>query len=96
MLFLNRYGYFRELPFVYCIPEFRVNLDRAQFSTPIDLLNNPFIVELTGAGFDKLANSRYYTLRFPRLQKIHHDHTFKDALSLSEMRELARQSVEGP
>jgi DNA ligase-4 len=53
-------------------------------------------VEFVGAGFDKPANSRYYTLRFPRIQKIHQDRTFKDTISLVEMQELARQSAEPP
>jgi DNA ligase 4 len=53
-------------------------------------------VELVGAGFDKLANARYFTLRFPRVLKIHQDRTFKDTVSFDELQELARQSMEVP
>jgi DNA ligase-4 len=53
-------------------------------------------VELVGAGFDKPANARYFTLRFPRVLKIHQDRTFKDTVSFDELQELARQSMEVP
>lgn len=31
----------------------------------------PFVVELLGGGFDKPTNAQYYSLRFPRVLKIH-------------------------
>jgi DNA ligase-4 len=95
-LFLNRHGYYREVPFAHYISEYRVELDLGQILPPTDLFKDPFVVELVGAGFDKTANSRYYTLRFPRIQKVHQDRSFKDTVSLVEMQELARQSVEPP
>ncbi|MCJ1472596.1 hypothetical protein MMC13_001245 [Lambiella insularis] len=45
-----------------------------------------------GAGFDKPADVRYFTLRFPRLQKIHGDRTFRETISFDEVQELARRS----
>ena len=65
--------------------EYRVELDLGQISLPTDLFKDLFVVELAGAGFDKPANSRYYTLRFVRIQKIHQDCTFKDTVSLAEI-----------
>ncbi|CRG87500.1 splicing factor 3A subunit 3 [Talaromyces islandicus] len=49
----------------------------------------PFVVELLGSGFDKPGNTQYYTLRFPRVLKVHWDRTFRDAISFSELQSLA-------
>jgi DNA ligase 4 len=53
-------------------------------------------VSLVGAGFDKPASARYFTLRFPRVLKTHQDCTFKDTVSFDELQELAKQSTEEP
>jgi hypothetical protein len=49
-----------------------------------------------GAGFDKPANTRYFALRFPRVLKIHDDHSFKDTVSFEELQEMARRCREAP
>lgn len=49
----------------------------------------PFVVELLGSGFDKPGNTQYYTLRFPRVLKVHWDRTFQDAITFSELQSLA-------
>lgn len=45
-------------------------------------------VEVMGAGFDKPANVRYFTVWFPRVQKTHDDRTFKDTISFQEAPEF--------
>lgn len=52
----------------------------------------PFVVELLGGGFDKPSNAQYYTLRFPRVLKIHWDRSFEDAISFVELQELAQKA----
>ncbi|RAO68619.1 uncharacterized protein BHQ10_004631 [Talaromyces amestolkiae] len=52
----------------------------------------PFVVELLGSGFDKPSNAQYYTLRFPRVLKIHWDRSFEDAISFIELQELAQKA----
>lgn len=52
----------------------------------------PFVVELLGSGFDKPSNAQYYTLRFPRVLKIHCDRSFEDAISFIELQELAQKA----
>lgn len=52
----------------------------------------PFVVELLGSGFDKPSNTQYYTLRFPRVLKIHWDRSFEDAISFVELQELAQKA----
>ena len=59
---------------------------------PTELFKKPMVVEVIGAGFDKPANANFFTLRFPRIQKVHGDRPFRDALSLSEYQRLAKES----
>jgi DNA ligase 4 len=47
-----------------------------------------------GAGFDKPANTRYFTLRFPRLLKIYRDRSFNDTISFEELQEMAKRCNE--
>ncbi|KAF2185424.1 hypothetical protein K469DRAFT_687787 [Zopfia rhizophila CBS 207.26] len=96
ILFLNSLGYFQEIPFALSTPKLDVKLERGRLPWPTDLFKRPFVVDVMGAGFDKPANSKYFTLRFPRVQKIHQDRTFKDTVSFDELQELARQSMEVP
>ncbi|KAE8553380.1 hypothetical protein EYB25_004762 [Talaromyces marneffei] len=52
----------------------------------------PFVVELLGSGFEKPSNAQYYTLRFPRVLKIHWDRSFEDAISFVELQDLAAKA----
>lgn len=56
------------------------------------VFDQPFVFEVMGSGFDKLPNTNRFTLRFPRVLKIHWDRTFKDTVSLSEYEEMAEQA----
>jgi DNA ligase-4 len=96
ILFLNRLGYFEEVPFALSTPKLDVRLERGRLPLPTDLFKRPFIVDVMGAGFDKPANTRFFALRFPRVQKIHQDRTIKDTVGFEELQELARQSMEVP
>src|SRR5437773_6809418 len=81
ILFLNRMGYFEQVSFALSRSEFDVKLDEGQLPWPSELFKRPFVVEVMGAGFVKPANAGYFALRFPRVQKIHQDRTFKDTVS---------------
>ncbi|KAK2858425.1 hypothetical protein FQN49_004751 [Arthroderma sp. PD_2] len=76
-----------------------VDSDDAPFSLRVDqvrlpkiqvMFRTPFIVEMTGFGFDKPQGARYYSLRFPRVVKIHSDREYDAATSFKELQELAR------
>ena len=62
ILFLNQHGYFEQVPFAISIIEFDVKVDLEQQLQPAELFKHPLVVELLGAGFDKLANARYFAL----------------------------------
>ena len=82
------------LQFILVILLNHVSLGQLQISRQADLFKHPFIVEVTGAGFDKLPNTNYFTLRFPRILKIHQDRTLNDTVSYDELQELAKRAME--
>ena len=69
-----------------------VHADLAVGKLPTSLFTRPALVEVVGAGFDRPPNSRYYTLRFPRVLKIHCDRTIVDATESSAYQLIAEQS----
>jgi DNA ligase 4 len=91
---LNRRGYFEQVPFALSLTEYDVKFNQGQQLQPAELFKHPFVVELVGASFDKLANTRYFALRFPWVVKIHQDRTFKDTVSFEELQELAKRCNE--
>ena len=80
-----------QVPFALSRAELEVKLDQKQMLRPTELFSNPFVVEVMGAEFDKPADVRYFTLRFPRLQKTHEDRTFKETVSFDELQMLEKQ-----
>ncbi|GAD92021.1 hypothetical protein AOR_1_612134 [Paecilomyces variotii No. 5] len=56
----------------------------------------PFVVELLGSGFDKPSNASYFTLRFPRVLKIHVDRAFDETVSFAELQDLAEKARSVP
>ncbi|KAJ6436027.1 MFS transporter, SIT family, siderophore-iron:H+ symporter [Purpureocillium lavendulum] len=96
VVLLNRQGYFTRMPFAMSTPKFDVVLESAQRLRPVELFTHPYIVELVGAGFDKPANTAYYTLRFPRVLKIHDDRSFGDTISFKELQEMAQNCLAMP
>ncbi|KAL4978899.1 hypothetical protein BDW66DRAFT_164159 [Aspergillus desertorum] len=60
------------------------------------VFKTPFVVEVLGSGFVKPSGARYYTLRFPRILKIHSDRSLEDAASFRELQILAEAAVSVP
>lgn len=88
LLFLNQYGEFHARE-----PDgfegFNVEFGYPALPPPAVLFKKPFVAEMMGAGFEKPSGARYFSLRFPRILKIHTDRTFEDAVSFSELQFLA-------
>ncbi|CAH0055813.1 unnamed protein product [Clonostachys solani] len=89
IVYLNRHGYFGRAPFVTSMPEFDIVFEPGRKLQPAELFKYPFTVEVVGAGFDKPANAAHFTLRFPRVLKVHEDRSFKDVISFAELQEIA-------
>jgi hypothetical protein len=86
--YLNKRGQFGRLPYAPVTAEMEVINDQ-NIDAPTDLFLNPFIVEVTGSGFEKPQNVTYQSLRFPRITKIHEDRTIRDVMSFDSLQSLA-------
>ncbi|KAJ5563050.1 hypothetical protein N7461_001811 [Penicillium sp. DV-2018c] len=64
---------------------FRVEYGHQALPIATTLFKHPFIVEMLGSGFDKPSNARYWTLRFPRILKVHDDRSLEEAVSFQEL-----------
>lgn len=60
------------------------------------VFKTPFVVEMLGSGFEKPSAARFYTLRFPRILKIHSDRPLEDAVSFRELQLLAETAISAP
>ncbi|KAL4819847.1 hypothetical protein BDW67DRAFT_173121 [Aspergillus spinulosporus] len=60
------------------------------------VFKTPFVVEVMGSGFGKPSGARYYTIRFPRILKIHSDRSIEDAASFRELQVLAETAISAP
>ncbi|KFA48997.1 hypothetical protein S40293_09786 [Stachybotrys chartarum IBT 40293] len=92
--YLNRHGYFTRAPFAKSIPEFDILCESARRLQSVELFRRPFVVEVVGAGFDKPANVGYFTLRFPRVLKVHEDRSFRDTVGFEELQGTAQRCLE--
>ncbi len=96
ILFLNEHGNFVHTPFAFSKEEFGVKIDQRSMQRPSELFKQPFVVEIYGAGFEKPTNSPYFTIRFPRVLKIHLDRPVSETVSFDELQSLAKASLEAP
>lgn len=91
---LNQLGQFRA-----CDPDsnsvFDVHCD-TNLPNMDAIFKTPFVVEMLGSGFEKPSDARFFTLRFPRVLKIHWDRTFEEAVSFSELQHLAEKARSVP
>lgn len=90
---LNQRGYYERVPFARCWAEMEVRTDQHQLRQPTELFKGPMVVEVIGAGFDKPADVGYFTLRFPRVQKVQDERTYKDTVSFDELQEMAHETI---
>jgi hypothetical protein len=67
-----------------------MTIDQKDQFQPTELFKRLFVVKVISAGFDKPANVSYFTLRFPRVQKVHLDRAIEDTVSFRELQEMAR------
>ncbi|KAJ5947979.1 hypothetical protein N7466_000994 [Penicillium verhagenii] len=72
--------------------EFEIEYGNASLPKAAKVFKKPFVVEIMGAGFEKPSGARFFTLRFPRILKLHTDRSFEDAASFSELQLLAEKA----
>lgn len=99
---LNQLGKFRasDLRSTEAVEAFQFKIEPGLPCKMDVIFREPFVFEVMGSGFDKLPNRNYFTLRFPRVLKIHWDRDFKDTVGFDELQEMAddarRVPVEHP
>ncbi|OJJ49017.1 hypothetical protein ASPZODRAFT_60292 [Penicilliopsis zonata CBS 506.65] len=96
MQHLNQFGEFSSQKFDHENEYFDVESGHPALP-PIDhIFKTPFVVEMMGSGFERPSNARYFSLRFPRILKIHCNRTFEEAASFSELQVLAEKARSVP
>ncbi|KAJ5602420.1 hypothetical protein N7537_005376 [Penicillium hordei] len=71
---------------------FHIDYGHNTLPTATTLFKHPFIVEMLGSGFEKPSGARYFTLRFPRILKIHSDRTLEECTSFHELLSAAEHA----
>lgn len=96
--YLNQHGQFRALEVQSAECTNAMSLKFASWEGPpmAVAFRKPFVFEVMGGGFVKLANSEYYALRWPRVLKIHQDRAWKESVSLDELQKLALEASRVP
>ncbi len=92
ILELNKQGQFMEIPFSFEQDVFTVEMAVSGSAPPVTLFRRPIVVEVMGAGFDKNSNCDFYTLRFPRLTRIHLDRDLKDTTTFAGLQDMAKNN----
>ncbi|CAG8107833.1 unnamed protein product [Penicillium olsonii] len=91
MQLLNQFGEFYE-----CSPDefegFAVEYGHSGLPKATTWFKHPFVVEMLGSGFEKPPSGRYFTLRFPRILKVHLDRPMEDTASFRELQILAEEA----
>jgi DNA ligase-4 len=90
--YLNNHGKLYQVPFEKCTLNMEIDVNRLQVAQPTELSTRSLVFEVVGAGFDRPPNTRYFTLRFPHIVKIHHDRLVEDVLDFVEYQQLADRS----
>ncbi|KAI9722987.1 MAG: hypothetical protein M1812_001436 [Candelaria pacifica] len=60
------------------------------------VFREPFVFEISGFGFDKNPDTAYFVPRFPRVNKIHWDRSFKDTVCFQELQAMAEEARAAP
>ncbi|KAI9035313.1 ATP dependent DNA ligase domain protein [Aspergillus affinis] len=71
---------------------FDIEIEHGGLPGMTTVYKKPFVVEMLGGGFEKPSSARYFTLRFPRILKIHSDRSFEEAASFTELQLLADEA----
>ncbi|PGH07057.1 hypothetical protein AJ80_08070 [Polytolypa hystricis UAMH7299] len=90
---LNSLGQFQSREYDAETSPFEIRTDQLQLPRLEVIFKSPFVVEMYGAGFERPPSVTYYTLRFPRVLKIHVDQGLEDATSFGALQELAKEAL---
>ncbi|KAI0881057.1 uncharacterized protein GGS22DRAFT_197132 [Annulohypoxylon maeteangense] len=63
---------------------------------PTDVFSDPLVFDMRCFSFDKEPNTNFWSMRFPAVSKIHHDRSYLDTISFSELQEIASNATTMP
>ena len=94
---LNQHGQFYKLPSNSAEASALFDLEMSSGLSRMSVIfRKPFVFDVAGSGFDKLPNRDIFTLRFPRVLRIHWDRDWKEAVSLVELQRMATDAMTVP
>ncbi|KAI0403243.1 hypothetical protein F4802DRAFT_572869 [Xylaria palmicola] len=56
----------------------------------------PLVFDMRCFGFDREPNTNFWSMRFPQVSKVHHDRSYLDTISFSELQEIAEAATHAP
>lgn len=97
---INQFGKFCETPISSVDSKEAFDLEFAWIDPAIPKMSTlflkPFVLDIVGSGFDKPPNTDLFTLRFPRVLKVHWDRDWKDAVDFDELQAIAVEAITVP
>lgn len=89
--YLNQYSNLFHVFFIYFGNKMKIVIDQKQLHRSNKLFKKLFVIELIDAGFDRPADINYWILQFSWIQKIHHNHIWKDMISFVELQDMTHK-----
>lgn len=69
------------------------DIELARGLTPMSVIfRKPFVFDVAGSGFDKSPSRDIFTLRFPRLMKVHLNRDWRETVDLDELQRMATEA----
>ncbi|KAI2643147.1 hypothetical protein GGS21DRAFT_494976 [Xylaria nigripes] len=63
---------------------------------PTVIFPSPLVFDMRCFSFDKEPNTNFWCMRFPQVSKVHHDRSYLDTISFSELQEIAEEAKRVP
>lgn len=63
---------------------------------PTVIFPDPLVFDMRCFGFDKEPNTKFWSMRFPQVDKVHHDRSYLDTIAFSELQEIAETATHVP
>ncbi|KAI1425865.1 hypothetical protein F5Y12DRAFT_744990 [Xylaria sp. FL1777] len=63
---------------------------------PTVIFQCPLVFDMRCFAFDKEPNTAFWSMRFPQVSKIHHDRSYLDTITFSELQQIAEAATHVP
>ncbi|KAF2140181.1 uncharacterized protein K452DRAFT_288947 [Aplosporella prunicola CBS 121167] len=93
--YLNDHGVFRSEDYNPAMSCDAFHLELGSNSAPKVLFKKPFVAEV-GSAYEKPPNEDFFMLRHPRILRIHADRTWKECITMDELRQMADEARNAP